>query len=466
MGIEFDASLISELASIVGQEYVYTDTESATFYGSDWTKVYKPAPGAVILPKTIKQVQALVQLANREDIAIVPSGGRTGLSGGAVAARGELLIALDNLNTIHKFNVTDRTVVCGAGVITERLQEFANQQDLFYPVDFSSSGSSQIGGNISTNAGGMRVIRYGMTRDWVVGLKVVTGNGFLLDLNKGLKKNNAGYDLRQLFIGSEGTLGIVVEATMQLSRPPIDLSVLVLGLHDMSGIMDVLNTFQKEIDLTAFEFFSELALEKVVAHSDLNQPFEASTEYYVLLEFENFSSKTEQLVMNLFRRCVKQGWVVDGIMSQNTSQLQNLWKLREEISESIAQWTPYKNDISVLPSMVPEFLVDVGSFLSNQYKDFEVIWFGHIGDGNMHLNILKPDGLEIDEFHKCCELVSKQVFSIVQRYDGSISAEHGVGLLKKDYLSYSCSKEEINLMKQIKLAFDPKLIMNPGKIFE
>ena len=466
MGLEFDEHLIAKLAAIVGDEQVRTDSQSAAIYGIDWTRVYQPAPGAVVLPKTVEQVQALVQLAIAENLAIVASGGRTGLSGGAVAARGELLIALDNLNGMRDFNAIDRTVVCGAGVITEQLQNFAEQEGLFYPVDFASSGSSQIGGNISTNAGGIKVIRYGMTRDWVAGLKVVTGNGQLLDLNKGLKKNNAGYDLRQLFIGGEGTLGIVVEATMQLCRPPVDLSVLVLGVSDMSAIMDVLNTYQNKLDLTAFEFFSERALQKVIAHGDLNRPFETPAEYYALLEFEQISADTEELAMTLFEHCVEQGWVVDGVVSQSTAQLKNLWRLREDISETISRWMPYKNDISVLPSRVPDFLLNVESVVNQQYPDFEIIWFGHIGDGNVHLNILKPDDLAMDEFQQRCDVVSKQVFAIVEAYGGSVSAEHGVGLLKKDYLSYTRSKEEIDLMKQIKTVFDPRGIMNPGKIFD
>lgn len=466
MGVDIDERLLAELTKIVGEEWVRTDREAAAVYGVDWTKVYDPSPCAVVLPKTTEQVQALVQLANQENLAVVSSGGRTGLSGGAVARCGELLIAMDKLNTISGFNPIDRTVVCGAGVITEQLQQFSEQQNLFYPVDFASSGSSQIGGNISTNAGGIKVIRYGMTREWVAGLKVVTGSGELLDLNKGLKKNNAGYDLRQLFIGGEGTLGIVVEATMQLCRPPLDLSVLVLGVPDLPAIMEVLNTYQSKIDLTAFEFFSEKALQKVVEHGGLSRPFETPVEYYALLEFEQISPQLEELAMELFEYCVEQGWVVDGVVSQSTVQLQNLWRLREDISETISRWTPYKNDLSVLTSKVPGFLQEVETLVNQQYPDFEIIWFGHIGDGNVHLNILKPEDLAMDEFQQRCGLVSKQVFEIVQRYGGSVSAEHGVGLLKKDYLKYSLSPEEIALMKQIKAVFDPKGIMNPGKIFD
>jgi len=204
---------------IVGSGRVLTDADSLQRYGRDWTRVYTPNPAAIVLPGSIEQVQAIVRLAASEALAIVPSGGRTGLSAGAVACNGELVLALDRLNSIEDFNPVDRTVRCGAGVVTGQLQDYAAHRDLFYPVDFASSGSSQIGGNISTNAGGIKVIRHGMTRDWVAGLKLVTGTGEVLDLNRGLVKNNAGYDLRQLVIGAEGTLGVVVEATMRLSRP-------------------------------------------------------------------------------------------------------------------------------------------------------------------------------------------------------------------------------------------------------
>lgn len=459
-------SILVALEAIAGAGKVLTDADSLRRYGTDWTKVFTPNPIVVVLPATIEQVQDVVRLANREHLAIVPSGGRTGLSAGAVAHRGELLLSMDNLNTMQDFNPIDRTVRCGAGVITQTLQEFALEQDLFYPVDFASSGSSQIGGNVSTNAGGIKVIRHGMTRDWVAGLKLVTGTGELLDLNRGLLKNNAGYDLRQLVIGAEGTLGVVVEATMQLTRQPGDLAVMVLGVSDMTAIMSVLNAFQSTMELSAFEFFSELALEKVVTHQGLQRPFESAAPYYALLEFDQAVLGEMDKAMEQFEYCLEKGWVVDGVVSQSMAQARDLWRLREDISETISAWTPYKNDISTIISCVPDFLVEVERVVNDSYPEFEIVWFGHIGDGNVHLNILKPDDISMDEFQLRCGKVSKWVFEIVQRYEGSVSAEHGVGLLKKDYLPYSRSELEIQLMRQIKLAFDPKGIMNPGKIFD
>ena len=446
-------ALVERLAAIVGADKVRTDEESLDTFGKDWTKVWPPKPSAIVFPKTTEQVRDIVLFANEHKIALVPSGGRTGLSAGAMATNGEVVVAFDYMNQIQDFNAMDRTVKCGAGVITQQLQEYAEEQGLFYPVDFASSGSSQLGGNISTNAGGIKVIRWGMTRDWVAGLTVVTGNGEILRLNKDLLKNNTGYDLRQLFIGGEGTLGFITEATMRLTRQPQNLTVLVLAIPELDDVMKVLHQFQNSMDLTAFEFFSDKAMRKVLSHNELPEPFEGSAEFYALIEFEAINESDLDLAMTEFERCLEEGWVVDGVISQSETQAANLWRLREGISETISQWTPYKNDISVVTSKVPPFLRDIDEIVTREYPDFEIIWFGHIGDGNLHLNILKPDDLPKEEFFERCNKVSTWVMEIVEKYDGSISAEHGVGLTKKSYLKYSRSEAEI-------------AYMNPGKLLD
>ncbi|MEX5586804.1 MULTISPECIES: FAD-binding oxidoreductase [Pseudomonas] len=458
-------AVIDELMTLVDPGKVLTDPASLEAYGKDWTKHYPPAPSAIVLPKTTEQVQAIVAWANKHKVALVPSGGRTGLSAGAVAANGEVVVAFDYMNQILAFNEFDRTVVCQPGVVTRQLQQFAEDNGLYYPVDFASSGSSQIGGNIGTNAGGIKVIRYGMTRNWVAGLKVVTGKGELLELNKDLIKNATGYDLRQLFIGAEGTLGFVVEATMRLDRAPRNLTAMVLGTPDFDSIMPVLHAFQGRLDLTAFEFFSDKALAKVMGRGDVPPPFDTDCPFYALLEFEALNEDVANDALATFEHCVEQGWVLDGVMSQSETQLKNLWKLREYISETISHWTPYKNDISVTVSKVPAFLRDIDAIVGQHYPDYEVVWYGHIGDGNLHLNILKPDDMSKDDFFASCAKVNKWVFEIVERYNGSISAEHGVGMTKRDYLGYSRSAHEIACMKAIKAVFDPNGIMNPGKIF-
>lgn len=460
-----DPALIDELKTLVEPGKVLTDADSLNAYGKDWTKHFAPAPSAIVFPKSIEQVQAIVRWANAHKVALVPSGGRTGLSAAAVAANGEVVVSFDYMNQILEFNEMDRTAVCQPGVVTAQLQQFAEDKGLYYPVDFASAGSSQIGGNIGTNAGGIKVIRYGMTRNWVAGMKVVTGKGDLLELNKDLIKNATGYDLRQLFIGAEGTLGFVVEATMRLERQPTNLTALVLGTPDFDSIMPVLHAFQDKLDLTAFEFFSDKALAKVLARGDVPAPFETDCPFYALLEFEATTDERADQALATFEHCVEQGWVLDGVMSQSEQQLQNLWKLREYISETISHWTPYKNDISVTVGKVPAFLKEIDAIVGEHYPDFEIVWFGHIGDGNLHLNILKPDAMDKDEFFGKCATVNKWVFETVQKYNGSISAEHGVGMTKRDYLEYSRSPSEIEYMKAVKAVFDPNGIMNPGKIF-
>ncbi len=460
-----DPALIDELKTLVEPGKVLTDADSLNAYGKDWTKHFAPAPSAIVFPKSIEQVQAIVRWANAHKVALVPSGGRTGLSAAAVAANGEVVVSFDYMNQILEFNEMDRTAVCQPGVVTAQLQQFAEDKGLYYPVDFASAGSSQIGGNIGTNAGGIKVIRYGMTRNWVAGMKVVTGKGDLLELNKDLIKNATGYDLRQLFIGAEGTLGFVVEATMRLERQPTNLTALVLGTPDFDSIMPVLHAFQDKLDLTAFEFFSDKALAKVLGRGDVPAPFETDCPFYALLEFEATTEERAEQALATFEHCVEQGWVLDGVMSQSEQQLHNLWKLREYISETISHWTPYKNDISVTVGKVPAFLKEIDAIVGEHYPDFEIVWFGHIGDGNLHLNILKPDAMDKDEFFGKCATVNKWVFETVQKYNGSISAEHGVGMTKRDYLEYSRSPAEIEYMKAVKAVFDPNGIMNPGKIF-
>ncbi len=460
-----DPALIDELKTLVEPGKVLTDADSLNAYGKDWTKHFAPAPSAIVFPKSIEQVQAIVCWANAHKVALVPSGGRTGLSAAAVAANGEVVVSFDYMNQILEFNEMDRTAVCQPGVVTAQLQQFAEDKGLYYPVDFASAGSSQIGGNIGTNAGGIKVIRYGMTRNWVAGMKVVTGKGDVLELNKDLIKNATGYDLRQLFIGAEGTLGFVVEATMRLERQPTNLTALVLGTPDFDSIMPVLHAFQDKLDLTAFEFFSDKALAKVLGRGDVPAPFETDCPFYALLEFEATTEERADQALATFEHCVEQGWVLDGVMSQSEQQLQNLWKLREYISETISHWTPYKNDISVTVGKVPAFLKEIDAIVGEHYPDFEIVWFGHIGDGNLHLNILKPDAMDKDEFFGKCATVNKWVFETVQKYNGSISAEHGVGMTKRDYLEYSRSPAEIEYMKAVKAVFDPNGIMNPGKIF-
>ena len=453
---------IEALNEIFSRGRVKTDQADLIYWGTDWTRSFEVAPRAVVFPERIDELVALVKLAREYSLKLVPSGGRTGLSGGAVASNDEVIVSFDRMNQIHAFNPTDRIVDCQAGVITQRLQEYAFERGLFYPVDFASSGSSQIGGNIATNAGGIKVIRYGLTRDWVAGLTVVTGTGDIIRCNRGLVKNATGYDLRHLFIGSEGTLGFIVEAEIRLAPGPKPQRVMVLGVNELDDILNLLQCFQQHVVLTAFEFFSELALQKVTKRGDVPRPFSEPCAFYALVEFDADADEEAAIA---FEEALDRDWITTGVISQSDAQAAALWSLRENISESIAADTPYKNDLSVRISEVPGFLSDVDGIVNKHYPDLDVCWYGHIGDGNLHLNILKPESLTIDEFFERCHRINPELFSLIEQRGGSISAEHGVGLLKRDFLPFSRSDAEIGLMRELKEVFDPSGIMNPGKLF-
>ncbi|WP_421570556.1 FAD-binding oxidoreductase [Stenotrophomonas sp. PD6] len=442
-----------------------TEPAELEHYGRDWTRRWTPAPLAIALPNSVEQVQAILRWASAQGVAVVPSGGRTGLSGGAVAANGELVLSLERMNKPLAFDAVDRTLTVQAGMALEAVHNAAREHGLIYPVDFAARGSCSIGGNIATNAGGIRVIRYGNTREWIAGLKVVTASGELLELNKGLIKNSSGYDFRQLLIASEGTLGVIVEATLKLTDPPPASNVMLLALPSFEVLMQVFAAFRERMQLQAFEFFTDRALEHVLAHG-AQAPFAEVHPFYVVTEFAAGDEAQEAAAMAAFEACLEQGWVSDGVVSQSDAQAAQLWRLREGITEAVARYKPYKNDVSVRISAMPAFMARTQALIGEAYPHFDVVWFGHIGDGNLHINVLKPDATDDAQFLQQCEHVTKLLAQVLKDFDGSISAEHGIGLVKKGYLDSTRGEAEIALMKAVKRAFDPQGLLNPGKVFD
>jgi FAD/FMN-containing dehydrogenase len=443
---------------------IKTDAESLKYYGKDWTTYFDINATAIVFPESTADVVTLVLWARQNKIALVPSGGRTGLSGAACATQGEVVVSFEKMNRILSFNEIDSSADIEPGVITESLQDFAKTKNLYYPVDFAARGSSQMGGNIATNAGGIKVLRYGLTRDWVIGLEVVTGAGQVLQLNNGLIKNATGLDLRHLFIGSEGILGFVTRATIKFAPKPPEMKVLVLAVDQLSSVMKVFSEFKNNCHVQAYEMFSEKALKYVLASTGLPRPFETVSDFYVVCEVESATAEAEEKVMQVFERCLENSWILDGVISQSEVQAKTFWRYREDISESLSTHSPYKNDVAVAISKVPNFMTDLDQVLSTAYPNWQVIWFGHIGDGNLHINILRPEGMSKENFVTECRKVDEMVFKAVQKQMGSISAEHGVGLTKKSFLTYTRSPEENEIMRAIKKVFDPDLIMNPGKV--
>jgi FAD/FMN-containing dehydrogenase len=454
---------LAALAARLPNLRLLTDPADLEHYGRDWTRRWTPAPLAIALPGDVAEVQGIVRWANEQGIAVVPSGGRTGLSGGAVAAHGELVLSLERMNRVLDFDGVDRTLTVQAGMTLHAVHEAAKEHGLIYPVDFAARGSCSIGGNVATNAGGIRVIRYGNTREWIAGLTVVAGNGELLQLNRGLIKNSSGYDLRQLMIGSEGTLGIVVEATVRLTDPPPSSQVMLLALPNMDALMEVFALFRSRLTLQAFEFFTDVALRHVLAHG-AQRAIDGEHPYYVVTEFDADES-SQDAALAAFEYGVDHGWISDGVIAQSEAQAAALWRLREGITESLAPHRPYKNDISLRISALSVFLHEIQTLLGQEYPHFDVVWFGHIGDGNLHINVLRPENLSDSDFIAQCEHVTKLLADTLQRHGGSISAEHGIGLVKRAYLGSTRSEAEIALMRGVKQVFDPKGLLNPGKLF-
>lgn len=455
-------------APLVPAEAILSQPADLAFYGKDSSRQFSAAPSLIVLPDQPSQVTQIVKLCNQHRIALVPSGGRTGYSGGATAERGEVVVSLQRLNRIKKIEPKDRSLVCEAGATTEAVRLKAADYGLCYPVDFASKGSSHIGGNVATNAGGIRVIRYGSTREWVLGLKVVTAAGEELDLNGSLYKNATGYDLRNLFIGSEGTLGIITEVTLKLTSPPKDFTTAMCAISGTEKCLEVLVELRRAgFVVNVIEYFERNALELVVTHTGLSDPFRSAHTAYLLVEVETTDAAARERFNEVMLALVESQTLADVVVAENRKQQQNVMALRERISEAIGKrYIPHKNDISVPVAELPAFMRAFRDCLKTHFPAFELIIFGHVGDGNLHINILKPESLDEAAFFKRCDEIDAKTFEVVKKFSGSISAEHGVGLLKKPFLHYSRSAQEISLMKQMKKLFDPNGILNPGKIFD
>jgi FAD/FMN-containing dehydrogenase len=446
-------------------DFLTRDPSDLSEYGRDWTRVWAPAPSAIALPRSTAEVARLMKLCNEAHVAVVPSGGRTGLAGGALAKNGEIVLSLARMRRIDPIDFLGSTVRVQAGAITQAVHEHCEEHGLTWPVDFASKGSSQVGGNIATNAGGVKVIRYGLTRQWVLGLQVVTPTGEILELNGALEKNNTGIDLRQLFIGSEGILGIITEATLKLTRVPERQSVLLFAVPDVASVLKLFRDARRApFVIAAFEFFSDRCLGRVMRHRKVRPPFAKTYPYYVLLEVEDGSDdELESWVASLFEREL----IIDGTLAQDSGQAAEMWSLREGISESLsATGLPHKNDIALPVAQLEAFCANLESLFQANYPDWEVCLFGHIGDGNLHVNVMKPDALDKEAFLARTSEADHAIFKLLQQYGGSISAEHGIGLLKKPYLGYSRTPAELALIKAVKHALDPNGILNPGKIVD
>lgn len=438
------------------------DPQDLEHYGKDWTKIYSPHPRAVAFPRSTEEVSKLLKMCSEQKIAVVPSGGRTGLSGGAMATNGELVLSLTKMNKIGKVDLLSLSVHVEAGAVTEAVHHHTAEVDMTWPVDFGSKGSSTVGGNISTNAGGINVIKYGMARHWVLGLTVVLMSGEVLQLNGSLEKNNAGLDLKHLFIGSEGTLGVVTEAILKLAPIETDTKLFFFGVKNHDKVFELLETCRKaRFEMHAFEAFGANCFEATTTLHKIKDPFEAKHNQYVLVKIKN--TNVDAWLEQIFT----DGLVDEGVEAQSQEDAKKFWKTRETISESVSvKGAMHTSDISVAIRDMKAFLEEWEQIFKTKYSAWELFIFGHFGDGNLHVHAVKPASLSMDEFVKQNHAVEKDLYSLVQKFHGSVSAEHGVGLIKKEDLFYTRSPGEVAILKSLKRTFDPHGLLNPGKVID
>ena len=461
--------LLDELKSIVGPEGWVTDDSVLAPHLTEWRGAVRGRTALMVSPASTEQVAAVVRACARQGVAVVPQGGNTGMCAGAVPddSGEQILINLSRMNRVREVNAADFSMIAEAGCILANLQEAARAVNRILPLSFGSEGSCQIGGNVSTNAGGLNVIRYGCTRNLVLGLEVVLADGTVWNGLRTLGKDTAGYDLKQMFIGSEGTLGIVTAVSLRLSPRPGETATALLALDRAANATTLLAHLQQEYPdrIQQFELVAASCFDLVEEHIGLPLPFDDRSPWYVMLEVETGGNGEafEQALME----CFEQEWVIDAIIAKSDAEAEKLWRLRHSISEAEKRaGVGLKHDISVPLAMMATYIDRAEALLADALPDASIVAFGHVGDGNLHYNVVLPKGLTDDERERQGKRATALVYDLVADLGGSFSAEHGVGYLKREYLVQYRDKIEMRLMRTLKSALDPDNILNPGKVIE
>jgi FAD/FMN-containing dehydrogenase len=465
-------SLLPRLGVIVGAKNVVTDAADMQPYLAEWRGYYKGKAQAVLKPGSAEEIAAVLRLANETGTPIVPQGGNTGLVGGQIPDESgrEIVLSLERLDKIRAVDAAGGTIVAEAGVILERLQQAADDAGMLFPLSLGSQGSCRIGGNISTNAGGTGVLAYGNTRSLVLGLEVVLPTGEIWNGMRSLVKDNTGYDLKQLFIGAEGTLGIVTAAVLKLFPKPRGIAVAFAGLESPRAALELFRTARADAghELTGFELMPQFAVEMLVAHlPGARNPLSDLYPWVVLMEF---SSPTSEIDANEMAEATLtagygNGLVADAVLAGSLEQARSLWRLRHELSAvQKHEGGSIKHDVSVAVDRVPEFIERASAAAAALVPGIRPLPFGHMGDGNIHYNLSQPVGMDKAAFMARAPEIHSIVHGIVAELGGSISAEHGIGRYKRKLLREVKSEIELDLMRRIKKAFDPKHILNPGRV--
>jgi FAD/FMN-containing dehydrogenase len=449
-------SLHKRFADIVGAANVLTAPADTKPYFTDWRRQYSAPGECVVRPASTLEVSKVVALCAAEGIAVVPQGGNTGLVGGSVptGARREIVLALGRMNRIRALDALNDTVTVEAGCVLAAVQDAADQAGRLFPLSLAAEGSCQIGGNLSTNAGGVNVLRYGNAREQVLGLEVVLPDGRIWDGLRGLRKDNTGYDLKQIFLGAEGTLGVITAAVLRLYPKPAASATAWIAVRSPRDAVELLAALRERLGerISAFELVSRACLEAVLRHArDLKDPLPAPHPWYVLAQLADSGATAE-----LEERAAEALGGREAVLAQSGEQARSLWRIRETIPE--AQFANVKHDISLPISRIPDFVERAGRALREAYPGTEIYCFGHVGDGNLHYNV-GPQRL-LEERAS----VSRVVYDEVERLRGSISAEHGLGQLKREEIRAHKPALELELMRRLKSALDPHGLMNPGKV--
>ncbi len=460
--------LIAKFRKIVGDKYAVTDAADIVPYVTEERDLFHGRSPLVLRPGSTAEVAAICKLASAHKIALVPQGGNTGLVGGQTPHNGEVVVSMRRLDKIRDVDTASNTMTCEAGVILQVAQQRAAEVDRLFPLSLGAEGSCTIGGNLSTNAGGTTALAYGVAREMALGLEVVLADGRILNLLSKLKKDNTGYDLRNLFIGAEGTLGFITAATLKLHPKPRAIETAYVGLKSPAQALKLLAISQAEAagTLTSFELLSEIAVDFSIRHGiDVRDPLTEKHRWYVLMELSSPRDDARATLEAILAKGLENGIVDDAVIATNLSQRQGFWKLRDEMSAAQKpEGGSIKHDISVPVVAVPDFIEQADAAVVRLIPGARPVPFGHLGDGNIHYNVSQPVGGDTADFLGRWHEVNAVVFEIVLKMGGSISAEHGIGVLKRDELPEVKDKVAIELMRAIKAMLDPRGIMNPGKV--
>ena len=470
------AAILNSLREIVGDKGLILDEHDKQPFVTDWRGSRVGRAAAVVRPADTEEVSKVVKLCYDNGIAIVPQGGNTGLMGGATPwpTHCGILLSLGRMNHVLNVDPIGYSMTVEAGCILQTIQDTAAGHDRFFPLSLGAQGSCMIGGNLSTNAGGVQVLRFGNARNLVLGVEVVLANGDVWDGLRSLKKDNAGYDLKQLFVGAEGTLGIITKAVLKLWPAPKDVCTAWLAIRDPQAAIDILSGAYVASDdnVGSCELMSSACIDMVLRHIPGTQdPLKAETEWYLLLEWSSsrsrqdggtgMSEKMEQFLADQ----LEAGRVLDAVIAQTQTQSRNMWRIRESVAEAQrAEGPGLSYDVSVAVSRIPEFIDKGSKAVLDILPTIRPYPLGHIGDGNLHFSFMGPKGMDRQTLTQYSAAITRVVNDLITSIGGSISAEHGIGIEKIDELAHCRSKTELDIMRTIKRALDPKNIMNPGKI--